>query len=201
MAQENAAAPQPRPDDTPAGDEIHMIRPHLRDIPPVPFPAGYGVRPMNAAEGSLWVDIERDAEEYLTITDDMFDREFGKDLAAVPERCFLITSPDAAAVGTTSAWYHTHRDQQYGLIHWVAVRRAFQGRGLGKAAVAFALGKLAQWHDRAMLGTQTRRIPAIGLYLSLGFQPDLPDARAVERWRKVAAHIDHPALAELATCP
>jgi len=95
------------------------------------------------------------------------------------------------------AWYHTFRGEEYGLIHWVAVRRAHQGKGLGKAAVSFALDELAQWHDRVLLGTQTKRLPAIKLYLDFGFEPLLDLPGAVDKWRQVAAKLKHPALDNL----
>jgi len=175
-----------------------MIRPHLRDLPAPVFPAGFGIRPMRRDEGHLWLAVERDAEQYLPIGDDTFAREFGHDLDAVPQRCFLLTGPGEAVVGTISAWYHTYRGEEYGLIHWVAVRPAFQGRGLGRAGLRCALHELARWHTRALLGTQTRRLPAIRLYLDHGFVPDLEDEQAVPRWRHVREKLDHPVLHRLA---
>lgn len=185
------------PPETAAGYSIHMIRPHLRDIPPTGFPPGFGIRTMRPEEGHLWLAVERDAETYLQLADDAFEKEFGRDLASVPQRCFLLTGPDEQTPGTVSAWYYTYRGEEFGLIHWIAVRPAFQGRGLGKAALCFALRELARWHTRALLGTQTRRIPAIRMYLDHGFEPDMEEDRAAARWRHVAAHLDHPVLRRL----
>ena len=116
----------------------------------------------------------------------------------MPQRSFIIATAPGTGVGTISAWYSTYRNEEYGLIHWVAICRAYQGKGLGKAALAFALAKLAQWHDKALLGTQSKRLPAIKLYLDFGFVPDLEEPGAVERWRKVKAKLAHPALDSLA---
>ena len=52
-------------------------------------------------------------------------------------------------------------------------------------------------HRRAMLGTQTHRIPAIRTYLRFDFVPDLAPGDAAGAWRLVARHIDHPALKAL----
>ena len=185
------------PPETAAGYGVHMIRPHLRDIPVATFPPGFGIRPLRTDEGPLWLAVERDAEEYLRLGDDAFEREFGADLASVPERCFLITAPGAAAVGTVSAWYYTWRGTEYGLVHWLAVRPAYQGRGLGKAGLSHALSVLSRWHDQALLGTQTKRLRAIRLYLDYGFEPDMEEAQAQARWAQVSARLDHPGLRRL----
>jgi beta-glucuronidase len=186
-----ATAPRPGP----AGYEVHMIRPHLERIPQIAFPEGYAIRPMRPDEGGLWADIERDAEDYFPITDRTFANEFSHDLHAVQWRCFIITDRRGVGVGTVSAWYNRdYRGQEVGLVHWIAIRPAYQGRGLGKAALSLCLNRLACWHDRALLGTQTRRIRAIKLYLNFGFVPDLDAPGMVEIWREVAQELKHPAL-------
>jgi GNAT superfamily N-acetyltransferase len=185
-------------DDEPAGDQVFMIRPNLDDIPQHPLPEGYRIRPMRLDEGGLWADIWRDAEPYYPMPNDIFHSEFDHDLQATQWRSFMIVTERDVAVGTVSAWYHRdHRGQDLGLIHWIAVRPAYQGLGLGKAAMSYALNRLAQWHDRAGLGTQTRRIAAIRLYLDFGFRPDLEPPGALESWRRVKAELDHPGLANV----
>lgn len=189
---------QENPVTPPASHGIRMIRPHLLDIPQVDFPDGFSARPMRAAEGALWTDIVLDAEEWLDLSRDLFEREFGQDLAAVPERCFLIEDAGGGAVGTISAWYRRDfRGLDYGLIHWVAVRPHWQGRGLGKAGLSFALGQLARWHERALLHTSTLRLPAVSLYLDFGFRPDLEEDGARQAWREMRRVLPHPALAGL----
>jgi hypothetical protein len=57
-----------------------------------------------------------------------------------------------------------------------------------------ALNHMATWHDRAFLGTQTQRIPAIKIYLDFGFVPDLDQPGAERIWQEVKDQLDHPAL-------
>jgi GNAT superfamily N-acetyltransferase len=150
---------------------------------------------MRLDEGGLWADIWRDADPYYPITNATFHSEFDPDLQAVQWRSFMIVTERDVAVGIVSAWYHrNYRGRELGLIHWIAVRPAHQGQGLGKAAMSYAMNQLARWHDRAGLGTQTKRINAIRMYLDFGFRPDLEPPGAMESWRKVKAELDHPGL-------
>lgn len=180
---------------TEAGYAVAMVRPNLANIPEVPFPPGFSIRPLRPDEGGLWLDIERDAEQFFPIDADLFQREFGSDLAAVQWRSYLVTGERGVGVGVISSWYNrAYHGQNYGQIHWVAIRPAYQGRGLAKAMLAYALQQMSQWHGRAMLYTQTRRLPAIRLYLDFGFVPDLADVGSGIAWQEVAANLPHPAL-------
>ena len=177
------------------GTSVIMLRPHLNDIVDVPFPDGYGIRPMTTGDIGLWTDIQRDAEPYLKITDTLFHAEFGADLEAIKWRCFIVTNPKGLGVGTISAWYNgDFRGQRYGRIHWVSLRPSCQGLGLSKSALAYSLKQLAQWHDRCYLVTSTERIPAIHLYLKFGFVPDLTLPNATAVWRELANRSKDPVL-------
>jgi len=187
--------PSPRSERNAAGDVLHMIRRDLADIPDVPFPEGYGIRPMQPDEGGLWMDIWRDAEPYLSIEDDLFERVFGSNLAAIGWRCYLVTGPRGVAVGTIAAWIREDdQGEPWGQVHWVAIRPAYRRLGLARAALAYTLRQLARWHDRAYLGTQSRRLGAIRLYLDLGFEPDLGHPGASEAWSRVGEELEHPTL-------
>jgi len=178
-----------------SGIYVVMHRPNLDDIPQFVFPAGYGIRTMRPGEGAVWTDVQRDAEHWLTVDDDLFTREFGFDLEATQWRSFFIVNELGAAIGVISAWYDRNvNGQDYGRIHWVAIRQAYRGKGLIKPAMTHAMNCLAQWHQRAVLGTSTARIPAIKVYLDFGFLPDMTLPKAREAWEQVQAVLHHPAL-------
>ncbi|MEI8243852.1 MAG: GNAT family N-acetyltransferase, partial [bacterium] len=181
-----------------SGTTVIMIRPHMRDIPQVPMPAGYGIRPMTVDDIGLWTDIWRDVEPNQTITDRLFRDEFGDDLGAVPRRCFIVTDSRGLAVGTISAWYiRDFHGRDVGRIHWVAVRPSCQGKGLGKAMMTHALNRLAAWHDCSCLYTATERAGAIALYLSFGFEPDMRPANAQSAWAGLNERLNHPAVGSM----
>ena len=98
-------------------------------------------------------------------------------------------------MGTVSAWYNRQfRGREYGRIHWIAIRPGCQRKGLGKAALSYALQVLAKWHDRSYLVTSGERLGAIAMYLSFGFEPDMAPANARAVWRDVNARLRHPAI-------
>ncbi len=181
---------------------VNMVRAHLGDLLPATFPNGFGMRPLRPglADAPLWTEIQREAVVgEFEIKDDLFAREFGGDLEAIVARCFFITDPANVAVGTISAWMRGRGEnaENWGRIHWVATRPAFQRRGLGRAGLAFTLNRLAELgHERAWLSTSTALHPALKLYLDAGFVPDLEPASARDAWHTVRARLPHPALAD-----
>ena len=186
----------------PAEVAISMVRAHLRDLPQPVFPDGFGMRTLQPgmADASLWTDVQRDAVAgEFEIMDDLFEREFGDAGDAIATRCFFITNPANVAVGAISAWMGGRGvdAENWGRIHWVATRLAFQGRGLGRAGLAYVLNRLVELgHERAWLSTSTICGPALKLYLDAGFVPDLEPAGAREAWQMVLARRFHPALGE-----
>jgi GNAT superfamily N-acetyltransferase len=178
-----------------AGYELYMIRPTLNELPSVAFPEGYGMRAMRLDEAGLWTDIQRDAEPYFDVRPGWFQQQFGSDLEAVPQRCYLVVNARGVAVGTISAWYNdSYQGERWGQVHWLAVRPAYQRRGLARAALAYCLAQLARWHGRAYLGTQSERVGAIRLYLEMGFVPDVRHPGARQVWLALGDKVGYPQL-------
>ncbi len=162
-------------------ERMTMTRGSLVELPPpLPLPPGITVRPLlGAVEAPVWTAIQRDAEPFLTIGDDLFLREFGADDAEITSRCFVaVDTATSEAVGASSAWHGGDpgaRGRDWGRLHWVAVRPGFQRRGIARALVVQCLYRMAaQGHERAYLVTSTGRQGAIALYRELGFTPDRP---------------------------
>ena len=177
--------------------DVRMIREHMENIPDIPFPEGFSARNLRPGEGHIWTRIQRAAETFFEIRDDLFQREFGKNLPALENRSFFVITDDGEEVGAITAWWIPHwRGKEWGMIHWVAVHPDYQGRGLAKPAMTVAMKRLKQSHDRAMLGTSTGRIVAIKVYLDFGFRPDLEANKSQEAWKEVASVLSHPTLEE-----
>ena len=75
-----------------------------------------------------------------------------------------------------------------GWYRMIAVHKDAQGLGAGKTVCLAALHSLRErGYTSAMLSTDDERIPAISLYLSLGFEPYYTHESHKERWEAVLA--------------
>lgn len=73
-----------------------------------------------------------------------------------------------------------------GSLQWVMTDPLQTGKGLGKAVVAAATGTLAaRGYRRVYLSTDDWRLPAIHVYLELGWKPLLHTPDMKDRWMAV----------------
>jgi len=179
---------------------ISMIRPTLENLPTFAVPAPYMLRWYQPGDENAWFAIHLAADPYITYTDETFAQEFGAERALLPTRQAYLCDGAGAPVGTASAWFHTDEEgEAYGLVHWVAIHSAHQGRGLAKPLLGLVCAQLrALGHEQAYLNTASVRIPAISLYLQFGFVPKMRRDRETTlcAWQQVSERLSHPAIAE-----
>lgn len=177
---------------------VVMVRDDLTDLPSYSLPEGFRLRYYRAGEDHLWAEIEIAVASFES-TDkalEYFESEFGPGRDRMEARCLYLEDQDGQAIGTSTAWYNdAFNGRDYGRIHWVAIRPEYQGRGLAKPLLAASLGRIADFHDRAYLTTQTNTSRAINLYLDFGFVPIETYDRCAEGWTWLASVLDHPSLA------
>ena len=176
---------------------IQMARATLRDIPQYDLPAPFRFRLFAPGDAHTWVAVQEAADPLNTIDLARFDREFGSDPAAMPERCFFLSDEHGEAIGTATAWYKDVEGERVGLVHWVAIVPDYQGRGLAKPLLTAVMNRLAERHDRVILNTDTPRLVAIKVYLDFGFVPDLRNDDDRRAWLMVRERLDHPGLRSL----
>lgn len=71
-------------------------------------------------------------------------------------------------------------------LHWVASHPDYRGQGLGKAIVLHTLHEMKQMGFKdVLLITQPERLPAIKLYLSLGFVPEVKNDEEKQLWDEI----------------
>ena len=90
-----------------------------------------------------------------------------------------------------------HRPQEIhpfgGELGWVAGHPDHTGKGLGMAVCASVVRRLLQaGYKNIFLNTDDWRLPALSIYLRLGWIPLLYMADMEERWRDVCAKLDWP---------
>jgi len=113
----------------------------------------------------------------------------------------FVVNEHGEKVATATAFYDIRGIDQSGdgWLHWVAVRREDQGKGLSKPLISHVIQIMKRLgYSFAKIPTQTTTWLAVKVYLDLGFRPiekNLVNSR--DGWRIVKRLTYHPALAEL----
>lgn len=159
-----------------------MRRDDLDSLPRFDLPAGFGLRAYQAGDEEAWAQIHKRADAFNLFTPETFRYAFGHDEAALAARQKYLLGPDGQPIGTATAWVDSldapgdapgqpapHEPE--GRVHWVAIVREFQGRGLSKPLLSAVLQTLRDLgHTCAVLSTDDRRPVAVALYQSFGFR-------------------------------
>lgn len=171
---------------------VWMIREDLENLPIFPLPEPFSIRWYKEGDRAVWEDIQIRCEfDPRPFPNDLFDRGFGSDPAALPQRQFFLLNEVKQPIGTATAWLDENFDGKlYGRIHWVAIVQEYQGRGLAKPLMSIVCSRLRELgHTRACLKTATHRIPAINLYTKFGFVPLIRNAAEAADWKSVPLNV------------
>ncbi|MDE0218647.1 MAG: GNAT family N-acetyltransferase [Spirochaetaceae bacterium] len=112
------------------------------------------------------------------------------DFLAAPERgegSRIVACGDRIVASTFASWQELGRS---GVLDYVACHPEHRGRGLGRAVCCGVLGFFAErGYESVSLTTDDVRLPAIALYLSLGFTPDMTRDDMPGRWEKIMGQL------------
>jgi mycothiol synthase len=171
--------------------QLRMRFSSLDALPPLAVPDGCGLRTYLPGDEAHWARIMNDcigenwtAERCLA---ELVNRpEF------TPEACFFATV-DGVPEGTATAWRSAAVAAGTGYVHMVGVSPAARGKSLGYLVT---LATLHWFHEHryqeVVLDTDDWRLPAIGVYFKLGFQPVLFDEGHAQRWEAVRRKLAGP---------
>jgi len=185
--------------------ELLLQRPNLEDIPQYFLPEGYRFTFYQPGDKDAWIAIEKSAKEFETWQqgEDAWRRYYEGNDEALMHRMVFIETEAGEKVATATAYYEiTGRDNSgAGWLHWVAVKREYQGRGLSKPLIGHTLQVMRNLgYPFAKIPTQTTTWVACKVYLDFGFRP-IP-ANAVRNrmgWNIVKTLTNHPTLEEFDT--
>jgi mycothiol synthase len=164
--------------------QLLMRRPTLDDLPPLGLvPEGYALRTYEPADEQTlrqlmelsFVNAEWPAERLR--------REITQSERVGPT--YLVVH-GATAVATASPMLPGPGEGRSGYVHYVGTHPAHRGKGLGRLVTLRVLQRLAELdlHD-AFLLTDDWRLPALRLYLRLGFIPQYRDDTHEGRWSRI----------------
>lgn len=198
----------------------------LNNPPCFMLPAGYRFVFFGPGDRDAWIEIEISAKELSDHEQgvEVWNRYYGGNENTLSERMVFVENEEGEKVATATAYYDvmhsdkckpsnkcTHLDKcenshggvraeeaDDGWLHWVAVRREYQGKGLSKPLISHTLGVMrGLGYTHAIIPTQTTTWLACKIYLDFGFRPT-PESAAAGRdgWRIIKALTDHEALAD-----
>lgn len=177
-----------------------LLERDLELIPQMELPAGYRFVFYKQGDRDAWIDIEKSAKEFITYEQGLasWNKYYENRQEELPVRMVFIENSTGEKVATATAFYDIYgRDKSGdGWLHWVAVRREYQGKGLSKPLIAYVLNVMrGLGYKHAKIPTQTNTWLACKIYLDFGFMP-LPEnaVNSCNGWRIIKALTNHPSL-------
>lgn len=178
------------PDDTP---QLEMVWPQqLLNQPPEPtLPDGYHLRTYRPGDEARFYEVMASAG-WPGWDDERLEPWKARIL---PASWFFAVHTTSDSIVASSMAIHSHTpDHPFGgEVGWVASDAAHRSQGLGRAVVAAVVARFLQIGYRNIhLYTEDFRLPAIKIYLKLGFVPYLYTEAMPVRWQSVCAALDWP---------
>jgi len=116
-------------------------------------------------------------------------------------RVSSLPTNEGEKIATATAFYDIHgRDTSNdGWLHWVAIKREYQGKGLSKPLITYVLNVMKNLgYSHAKIPTQTNTWLACKVYLDLGFLPVKENLEhSYEGWKIVKELTGHSALKDM----
>lgn len=163
-------------------------------LPDVRLPGGYVLRAYRSGDAESWSDTlrkggftdwtEQRVLEYLAND----ERRKGSSLVEFKGR--IVAATFASRLGNQPHNPDVGEPSEVGILDFVVTHPDHRGKGLGRATCTeVARFLVAHGCDTIELGTDDWRLPAIHLYLSLGFRPVMNRSDMPERWATVIAKL------------
>ena len=150
-------------------------------------------------------DPDQDLADYLSLVHEAGFTDFDEQRVAnclervLPDGFFVaVDMPTGQLVATAMATHNPKPLHPYGgELGWVAGRSAHAGKGLGTAVCAAVVRRfLSAGYRRIYLLTDDWRLPALKVYLKLGFVPYLFEAEMTARWQAIYESLRLPFTSE-----
>ncbi|AUD65446.1 hypothetical protein BK011_06985 [Tenericutes bacterium MZ-XQ] len=148
----------------------------VSNILSIPLPTGYHFEFYKDGDQDAWIKIELSAREFLTFDEGIkaWDYYFKRYEHLLPHRMvFLVDSKTNEKIGTASAFFNNWKDDiSDGYLHWVAIKKTYQGKGLAKALILHTLNlSRSLGYKKVKIPTQTTSPVACKIYFDLGAYP------------------------------
>lgn len=144
--------------------------------------SGYSLRTYRPGDEEAWVAILQTGD-FGTWDRARLDGMLGGNRGMMPQDGIFFATYEDRPVGTACTFVQPGEQGDVAEVGWVAVHPAHRGHGLGEQVCRAVLGFIRKLgHDYAYLKTEDFRVPAIKMYLRLGFEPEMVDPSHPAWW-------------------
>ena len=163
-------------------NQLRMVKMSMSDIPGPNVPSQYALRVIRHDEKFKWAELcdkaFNSSHDFISVVEDK--------AGYVEDGVFVIADGDRLVATGTAMCNHAH-PEGFGYVHMIAADSCYSGQKLGYEITAAVLRRLRDdGFERAELTTDDFRLPAIKIYRSLGFVPDLAvDDTMRARWESI----------------
>lgn len=173
--------------------QLQMVWPkHRLNVPPVPqVLTGYELRCWRPDDCAGWIELVHKVG--FGIWDEQrITRTLRK---IVPEGFFVVEDKASGKIVATAMATHSAIEHHAygGEVGWVAADSEYKGKGLGAAVTAAATARLIRGgYQDIFLRTDDFRLPALKVYLTLGYEPLLYGEGMRQRWEAIYRNLNWP---------
>lgn len=179
----------------------------LEEIPDYTLPDGFSFSFYDASSRDAWIDIEMSAGECVSREEGLryWNEYFEPRKDELSRRMVFVENSVGEKIATGTMLYDikTGDDGREAWLHWVAVRKDFQGRGLSRPLISYLLSLMRiSGYNSVKLSTHTWANLACRLYMDMGFRPcekSLVDF--TDGWGIIKALTGHPCLKDVRPLP
>ena len=166
-------------------NQLEMVRPSSQgmvDVPPVP--EGYLLRQLRSGDEGAYDDLF-----HLAFADEgRFPETVGR---ALDGGFFVVEHTDSKQLVASCVAMRgssSPRHVEAGQLGWLVTDPSHTRKGLGTLVSASVTNRLmAEGYQSPFLGTEDFRIPAIAIYVMLGWRPCIYGGDMEPRWRSIYA--------------
>ena len=162
----------------------------------VELPDGFSVVPYRRGYEKGWAKLECSVGDFYSFeaAEKYFAGTYLRDPGRFSDILFLLNR-EHEVVGSCNAWQDMRGEHSVSSLHWLVVRKRYQGKGLGRALCTAVMNIFARRGALPVyIHTQPWSWKAVLLYLSLGFSLQKTDtfshyeneyAKALAELRKI----------------
>lgn len=156
-------------------DSLYLVNNDLDNIKEYQLPDGFKFVFFNDGNEKAWVEIEKSSGEFLSFEEgiEAFNHYYGSHYEELKKLCLFIENENGEKVATSTAFYLNEPIGDItGNVHWVAIKKEYQGMHLSKPLISETLKQMRKLgHKKTLLHTQTHTWLAVKVYLDMGFIP------------------------------